>query len=308
MKIIADKRFNSTGNMLINYSVQQLQAYINWIYFFHVWGFQPKFAEIAHLHGCDSCRAMWLAHFPEKDRAKASEAMQLFKETSRLLNEIQQHFSIKAIFRLLQANSEGDDIHIAGLRIPFLRQQQKQKESQPNLCLSDFIRPLSHQKTDTIGVFATAVTCTVENIYAEDPYKSLLIQTLSSRLAEAAAEKMHEYVRKEAWGYAPNEQLSIPDLLAEKYQGIRPAVGYPSIPDQSINFLLDKLLDFNQIGITITENGAMKPHASVSGFMFAHPASRYFHIGKIGHDQLNDYALRRQMSVKRIKQFLTSNL
>ena len=101
---------------------------------------------------------------------------------------------------------------------------------------------------------------------------------------------MHEYVRKEAWGYAKDENLGIADLLVEKYQGIRPAVGYPSLPDQSVNFLLDELLDMKQIGISLTENGAMYPHASVCGLMFSHPASEYFSVGKIGEDQLEDYA------------------
>lgn len=131
----------------------------------------------------------------------------------------------------------------------------------------------------------------MEGLYQQDPYKHLLVQTLSDRLAEAATEKMHEYVRKEAWGYAKDESLSMSDLLVEKYQGIRPAVGYPSLPDQSINFLLDELLDMKQIGITLTENGAMYPHASVCGLMFAHPASEYFSVGKIGEDQLEDYAV-----------------
>lgn len=128
------------------------------------------------------------------------------------------------------------------------------------------------------------------------------------RLAEATAEKLHEEVRKKLWGYAPDENLSIKDLHNEKYQGIRPAVGYPSLPDQSVNFLLDELLDMNQIGISLTENGMMKPHASVCGLMFAHPASRYFSIGKIGEDQLANYAARRGMSIEETKKFLATNL
>ena len=119
---------------------------------------------------------------------------------------------------------------------------------------------------------------------------------------------MHEYVRKVAWGYAPDESLSIPDLLVEKYQGIRPAVGYPSLPDQSVNFLLDELLDMKQIGITLTENGAMHPHASVCGIMMAHPQSHYFAVGKIGEDQLEDYARRRGKSVEEMQKFLAANL
>ena len=148
----------------------------------------------------------------------------------------------------------------------------------------------------------------MEGLYEQDPYKHLLVQTLSDRLAEAATEKMHKYVRKEVWGYAKDENLSIPDLLVEKYQGIRPAVGYPSLPDQSVNFILDEILDMKQIGIRLTENGAMYPHASVCGLMFAHPASHYFSVGKIGEDQLADYAARRGKSVGEMRKFLAANL
>ena len=119
---------------------------------------------------------------------------------------------------------------------------------------------------------------------------------------------MHEYVRKVAWGYAKEENLSIPELLKEDFQGIRPAVGYPSLPDQSVNFLLDKLLHMGQIGISLTENGAMYPHATVCGLMFAHPAARYFAVGKIGKDQLEDYAKRRGMAVEKVSRFLAANL
>ena len=116
------------------------------------------------------------------------------------------------------------------------------------------------------------------------------------------------HVRKAVWGYAPDESLSIPDLLAEKYQGIRPAVGYPSLPDQSVNFILDELLDMKQIGITLTENGAMYPHASVCGLMFSHPRSHYFAVGKIGEDQLEDYARRRGKPIDEMRKFLAANL
>ena len=119
---------------------------------------------------------------------------------------------------------------------------------------------------------------------------------------------MHEHVRKVVWGYAPDESFSIPDLLAEKYQGIRPAVGYPSLPDQSVNFILDELLDMKQIGITLTENGAMYPHASVCGLMFSHPLSHYFAVGKIGEDQLEDYARRRGKPIDEMRKFLAANL
>lgn len=294
--------------MLIYYKIHEVSPYINWIYFFHAWGFQPRYAAIAHIHGCDSCRAMWLASFPEAERAKAAEAMQLFKEANRMLNRMEEKIIIRCVFRLCRTNADGDNLLIEGTTFPLLRQQTPNPDGTPFLCLSDFIRPLASGIPDTVGLFASSVSENAEGDYKDDPYKHLLIQTLNDRLAEAATEKMHEYVRKEAWGYVPNESLSIPELLEERFQGIRPAVGYPSLPDQSVSFLLDELLDLKQIGITLTENGAMHPHSSVCGLMLAHPAARYFAVGKIGEDQLEDYARRREMPVPKIRKFLTANL
>lgn len=293
---------------IISYKVHEVCPYINWIYFFHAWGFQPRFAAIANIHGCDACRASWLTSFPEEDRPKAAEAMQLHKEANRMLDLLDEDFEVKTIFKLCEANAEEDNLILDGITFPLLRQQTKKREGGPFLCLSDFVRPLSSGIADTVGAFAATIDADMEGLYEKDPYKHLLIQTLSDRLAEAATEKMHEYVRKEAWGYAKEEKLTIPDLLIEKYQGIRPAVGYPSLPDQSVNFLLDKLLGMEQIGISLTENGAMHPHASVCGLMFAHPASEYFSVGKIGEDQLKDYAKRRGMSVEEMRKFLGANL
>lgn len=292
----------------INYKIHEVSPYINWIYFFHAWGFQPKFAAIANIHGCDSCRAMWLAAFPQEERSKAAEAMQLFKEAGRVLNRLDEKISVQCIYRLCSANAERDNLIIEDTVFPLLRQQTPHPDGSPFLCLSDFIRPLSSGVPDTIGLFASSVSAESEGCYKDDPYKHLLVQTLTDRLAEAATEKMHEYVRKTVWGYAPDESLSIPDLLVEKYQGIRPAVGYPSLPDQSVNFILDELLDMKQIGITLTENGAMYPHASVCGLMFSHPQSRYFAVGKIGEDQLEDYACRRGKPIEEMRKFLAANL
>lgn len=296
------------SSTVLSYKAHEVSPYINWIYFFHAWGFQPRFAAIAQIHGCDSCRAMWLASFPEADRAKAAEAMQLFKEANRVLNRLDEDLTIRCIFRLCRANADGDNLLIEDTIFPLLRQQTPHPDGSPFLCLSDFVRPLSAGTPDTVGLFASSIGEEAEEYYKEDPYKHLLVQTLTDRLAEAATEKMHQYVRIEAWGYAPDESLTIPDLLVEKYQGIRPAVGYPSLPDQSVNFLLDALLHMKQIGITLTENGAMHPHASVCGLMLAHPASRYFAVGKIGEDQLEDYARRRGMPVSDMRKFLAANL
>ena len=293
---------------ILHYKVHEVSSYINWIYFFHAWGFQPRFAAIADIHGCDVCRASWLTSFPEEERPKASEAMQLFKEANRMLNLLDEDFEVKTIFKLCKANSEGDNLILDGVTFPLLRQQMKKREGGPFLCLSDFVRPLSSGITDTVGAFAATIDADMEGLYEKDPYKHLLVQTLSDRLAEAATEKMHEHVRKEATPKPKHQKHTNPQLLIEKYQGIRPAVGYPSLPDQSVNFLLDELLNMKQIGIKLTENGAMYPHASVCGLMFAHPASEYFSIGKIGEDQLQDYARRRGKSVEEMRKFLAANL
>lgn len=293
---------------ILNYKVHEVSPYINWIYFFHAWGFQPKFAAIAQIHGCEACQASWISSFPEEERTKATEALQLFREANKTLNLLDADITVRCIFRICRANADGDNLIIEDTLFPLLRQQTPRSDGSPFLCLSDFVRPISSGIADTIGLFASSISGKTESEAKNDPYKHLLVQTLSDRLAEAATEKMHEYVRKVAWGYAPDEKLSIADLLIEKFQGIRPAVGYPSLPDQSVNFILDKLLDMKQIGITLTENGAMHPHASVSGLMLAHPQSRYFGIGKIGEDQLEDYARRREIPVETMRKFLAANL
>ena len=268
--------------MIKHYRIHEVSRYINWSYFFHAWGFQP--------HDMQS-----------------PEALQLLQEANQMLTLLNENFQTHAIFKLAEANSEDNDVWIENTRFPFLRQQTA-KEGKPYLCLSDFIRPKSQEIKDYIGLFATTVDAKMEQLYPEDHYQHLLVKTLSDRLAEATAEKLHETVRKTIWGYAPNEQLSIEQLHNEEFQGIRPAVGYPSLPDQSVNFLLDELLDMQQIGIHLTENGMMQPHASVSGLMLAHPASRYFSIGKIDEEQLHDYASRRRLPVEQMRKFLAANL
>ena len=277
---------NNSVDKVLTYTIHEVAPYINWIYFFHAWGFQPK----------------------EKERAKAAEAMQLFKEANQMLNQLDKNYHVHIIFRLCEANADGDNLILDGKLFPLLRQQIPHPDGSPFLCLSDFVRPLSSGIPDTVGIFAASCDGEVELLYENDTYKRMLVQTLADRLAEAATEKMHEYVRKVAWGYAKDENLSIPDFWREKFQGIRPAVGYPSLPDQSVNFLLNDLLHMEQIGITLTENGAMRPHATVCGLILAHPAARYFAVGKIGNDQLEDYARRRKMSVKEIRKFLAANL
>ncbi len=292
----------------LRYKIHEVTPYINWLYFFHAWGFPARFSFIAQIHGCDSCRASWLASFPVADRAKAAEAMQLHKEAVKMLNELDLVFQTGVRFGLFECNADGDDIILyeqtSSTTLSFLRQQRE-----PFLCLSDFIRPKNADGLrDRIGVFAACADEDIEHSYADDDYRHLLCQTLADRLAEAAIERAHEAIRKFYWGYAPREQLSVAALHAEHFQGIRPAVGYPSLPDQSLNFSLDRLINFEAIGIRLTENGAMHPHASVSGLMIAHPDARYFSVGSIGEDQLRDYAHRRGRTPEEMRPYLVANL
>ena len=289
------------------YEIHDLAGYINWIYFFHAWGFQPRFASIADIHGCDACRAGWLAGFPTEERSKAAEAMQLHKEAMRMLKALDGSYKVYAVYRLMEANSDGDNLLLEGKTFPLLRQQNV-SAGKLFLCLSDFVRPVSSGVVDTVGAFATTVDAEMEELYPDDGYRRLLVKTLAERLAEAAAEKMHEKIRKEVWGYAKDEMLTVKQMLHEEYQGIRPAVGYPSLPDMSVCFLLDELLDMGGIGIRLTENGMMQPHASVCGLMFAHPASHYFSVGKIDEEQLADYARRRGYALEEMRKYLTGNL
>ena len=239
-------------------------------------------------------------------RAKAIEAVRLYNDACEVLTHfLECGFRSHALVRLVDANADGDDVLLAcGERIPLLRQQHNQS-SEPCLCLSDFVRPLSTGRADKIGLFVSSSDAAMEESFPDDPYRHMLAQTLADRLAEAAIEKTHQYVRTTLWGYAPDERLSPKELFSEKYQGIRPAVGYPSLPDQSLNFILDKLLGFQQVGVSLTESGAMRPHASVSGLMLSHPLARYFSVGTIGKDQFLDYATRRGMDAGELARYLT---
>ena len=268
------------------YSISELTPFINWLYFYHAWGLSGK---------------------PREDKEKMKQ------EALQMLASWEEKYHTHAIFRLFEVCSEGDDLIFflseKKLRFPMLRQQHPSAPGEPNLCLADFIRPLSQGIRDQVGVFCTSVDGTIIDEYSHDDYLNMMAQTLSDRLAEATAEKLHEEVRRdrEYWGYAPDENLTIEQQHREEYQGIRPAIGYPSLPDTSANFIIDQLIDMKQAGIRLTETGMMTPHASVSGFMFAHPKSRYFELGKIGDDQLRDYARRRGVPVELMRRFLAVN-
>ena len=289
---------------------------------------EPRFAAIADVHDCPSCRASWVASFPAEERAKAREALKLYDEAMEQLRLWADEPMCHALFLLAEAYSENDDIVVDGkVRIPFLRQQHVGKSGY-TLCLSDFIKNADENDNEnlkrnnlnstssplppspindiahTIGLFATTMSSPQNAQFSTFNFQ---FSTLTDRLAEATAEKMHEEVRKHYWGYAKGERLTMRELHSEQFQGIRPAVGYPSLPDQSIIFLIDELLHLDHIGITLSENGAMHPHCSVSGFMFAHPKAHYFTIGAIGDDQLRDYAHRRQLPTEDIEKYLYRN-
>ena len=273
-----------------NYRISDLADYINWAYFYHAWSLPSRSEEGRHLH----------------------------QEALNMLRRLQPYLKVKTVVEVLPAWSEGDDIvvqrtvpcecgqrHPYGnpIRIPMLRQQTPDK-SGICLCLSDFVRPQSALRQDQIGIFATSTSIDVEQTFPNDDYNKMLLQTLADRLAEAGAERLHEEVRKTIWGYAPDESLTISELHQEKFQGIRPAVGYPCLPDISINFLLEELVDFKSIGVALTEHGMMRPHASVSGLMLSLPQARYFSVGKIDEEQLHDYARRRNMPIEELKKYI----
>ncbi len=266
---------------VITYPLSEIEPYINWLYFFHAWQMNGK---------------------PQQER----EALQ--RDAIALLDRWKEVYHTHAVVALLDANSDGDDLMVGGLRMPMLRQQTADTADGCCLCLSDFVRPAASGRADRVGVFAATIDPIVETLYADDPYMKMLGQTLADRLAEATAERLHEWVRKQWWGYAPDEHLTVSQLHEEAFQGIRPAVGYPSLPDTSINFIIDRLLHLSDIGIRLTEHGAMRPHASVSGLMIAHPAARYFNLGKIGSDQLADYARRRGIPLELARKFLATSI
>ena len=230
--------------------------------------------------------------------------------------------SARAVIGFFPANSVGDDIEVyrdetrseAVATFHFLRQQMAKREGRANLCLSDFVAPKEKQIPDYIGGFAVTAGLNIEAKLSDfksnhDDYSDILLKALADRLAEAFAERMHERVRQEFWGYAPKERLDNADLIAEQYRGIRPAPGYPACPDHSEKRILFELMEAEaRTGIQLTDGFAMFPAASVSGFYFAHPEASYFGVGRIGRDQVEDYATRREVTVETAERWLSANL
>ncbi|GAB6394122.1 MAG: methionine synthase [Bacteroidales bacterium] len=291
--------------------IEEVIPYIHWHFFFTAWKLSGRYASVAGTEDCDA----WPAEFPEAERGKASEALHLYKDAKRLLSRLADMKAgyCRAAYGIFPANSDGDNIVFAnGGSIPLLRRQAK-TDGDVYKCLADYVLPLSEGRTDYVGAFAVTGGAGMETLKQTfddrgDAYSAMLLQSLTDRLAEATAEYLHRQVRCEFWGYASGESLDIPSLFQAKYKGIRPAIGYPSLPDQLLNVTLDALLDFSQIGIRLTENGAMYPTASVSGLYIAHPEASYFMIGAIDEEQMQDYARRRNLSETDVRRLLGKNL
>jgi len=287
----------------VEVSVEQLLNYIDWTPFFQTWELHGKFPAIL------------------KDEIVGQEATKLYADAQELLQQItaEKWLSPKGIIGLFPANSVGDDIEIYDPQTKevihtqrTLRQQTKKTAGQPNIALSDFIAPKESGLVDYIGGFAVTSGLGIEQYIQEfeanhDDYNSILLKALADRLAEAFAEYLHEEVRTNYWGYSSAENFSNEELIKENYRGIRPAPGYPACPDHTEKIGLFDLLDAKaKTGIELTENLAMYPAASVSGWYFAHPQAKYFGLGKIGQDQVKDIANRKNYTEDEMSRWLSS--
>ena len=295
------------GNRVFNdFSLADITYRIDWSPFFQVWELAGKYPAILD------------------DSVVGSEATKLFNDAQELLDQIVEEklLTAQAVIGFYPANSIGDDIevysdeHRTQVITVFhtLRQQLSKGEGRPNLALADYIAPKESGMCDYIGGFAVAAGVNIEKLMEEfarqhDDYKSIMAKALADRLAEAFAERLHELVRKDFWGYAADETLDNDALIKEKYRGIRPAPGYPACPDHTEKRLLFDLLGVErQITLRLTESFAMYPAAAVSGLYFAHPQAKYFGVGKIALDQVEDYARRKNMEFGIMKRWLAPNL
>ncbi|HNX87271.1 MAG TPA: methionine synthase [Bacteroidales bacterium] len=296
-----------TGNKyFFDYPLEEIRPFIDWTFFFHAWKMNGRYPEIID------------------DPVKGPEARKLFEDASRMLEQIirQKMLIARAAIGLYPCNSVGDDVELYSdenrtrtiCTLHFLRNQQKKEEGQPNLCLADFIAPKESGVVDYMGGFAVTAGLGVEEwatVYEQElnDFNALLVKLLADRLAEAFAELMHQRIRREFWGYAVDEHPGPLPRNHSTYQGIRPAPGYPACPDHSEKRSLFDLLEAEQqTGIRLTENFGMYPGASVCGYYFSHPASRYFNLGKIGKDQVHDYARRKNLSPEKIEKYLHPHL
>ena len=284
-------------------SVSELIPFIDWSPFFMTWELAGKYPNIL------------------EDEKVGEAATDLFADAQKMLHKIadEKLLNPKGVYGFWRCNRLGsDDIEIFTddtrtermTILHHLRQQTpKPNDEDPNYCLADFIAPPGH--ADYIGGFAVTAGNEIEHLLSEydDDYSKIMIQALADRLAEASAEAIHKHIRTKAWGYSENEALDYESLIKEKYQGIRPAPGYPACPEHSEKESLFKILEVTRhTGITLTENYAMSPAASVSGWCFSHPDSKYFGVGKLNKDQVEDYAARKALQISQAEQLLQPNL
>ncbi len=289
-----------------SYSLNELREYIDWTFFFYSWEIKGKYPQIL------------------TDAVKGTEATKLYNDANALLDKIIEQNLLKAngVIAIVPAASQGDDIliyedesrkkvqHI----LPQLRNQEPKADGEPNLCLADYLAPANSGIPDWVGFFAVSAgfgANELANGYAAqgDDYNALMVKILADRLAEAYAEVLHKKVRQEVWNYAPNEHFGPNELLKEKYQGIRPAPGYPACPDHRQKATIFSILNAEQnASIQLTESMMMVPAASVSGYYFAHPQSKYFNIGKIDQEQLDDYSQRMGRDTIETEKFIPNNI
>jgi 5-methyltetrahydrofolate--homocysteine methyltransferase len=290
-----------------NYPLEELARYIDWTPFFHTWELHGSYPKILD------------------DAEKGTEARKLFTDAQQTLRKIidGKWLAANAVIGFFPANSVGDDdIEVYAddsrsrvlMTLHHLRQQDEKPPGRPNQCLSDFIAPKETGLRDYIGAFAVTAGLGIDEHVkrfeaVHDDYHAIMVKALADRLAESFAERMHERVRKEYWAYAQQERLDNEALIREEYRGIRPAPGYPACPEHTEKGGLWRLLDAEKnAGIVLTDHYAMWPAASVSGWYFSHPESKYFAVGKINKDQAEDYARRKDMTLAETERWLATNL
>ena len=283
---------NFIGRKVIDpIKIEDIVPYINWKLFFKHWNYDEKFASVKNISMCGHCKAQWFAAFNEQDRLKAMEASKLYDDAFVLLQrilEIEAEY-IKAVFVIGEAYSDDHTIYINNTPFAMLRQQKK-NDANAYLSLSDYIAPKTANKKDYLGAFTVTAGAGTEyllNKYktAGDNHSVLVLHSLFKVLAEGATEWLHEQIRKEYWGYANEEDLTIPGMFLDKYSGTRATVGSPEIPNKAINLDLHKLLQSDEIYISVNESGETTPAASISGFFFAHPQAKQFSVGETSDEQ-----------------------
>ncbi|MGV2870959.1 methionine synthase [Colwellia sp. E150_009] len=305
------KKPNKLGvTVLDSLDLNKVRNYIDWTPFFTTWQLSGKYPLIL------------------KHEVIGEEARKLFNDANNMIDDVinNKKITAKAVFGLFPANSDVDDIEVYStdsdnedrtktiMRLQQLRQQSKKPSKQFNRCLSDYIAPKGSGVNDYIGAFAVSSGFGVDELVKaydakHDTYNMILIKAVADRLAEASAEYLHEKVRKEYWGYAPDEDLDNDALIRESYQGIRPAPGYPACPEHTEKGLLWELLNVEEnIGMKLTSSYAMWPGAAVSGWYFSHPESKYFAVAKLAKDQVLDYAARKGMTIEQAERWLSANL